>query len=240
MNPVPTHIAMIMDGNGRWAKARGRNRLSGHRAGADTVDRVTKLCRDAGVKYLTLYAFSTENWKRPAAEVNGLMKLLKKYLDKKEPQLIRDRVRFRVIGRKSDLPASLVKRIEEVEERTKDFDTQLIIALSYGGRAEIVDAAKALAKKVKSGQLDADEITESVFSSCLYAPDIPDPDLIVRTSGEMRISNFLLWECAYSEFYITPVLWPDFGKEEFDAALAAYASRDRRKGGLSKEDKASK
>ena len=240
MNPVPTHIAMIMDGNGRWAKARGRNRLSGHRAGADTVDRVTKLCRDAGVKYLTLYAFSTENWKRPAAEVNGLMKLLKKYLDKKEPQLIRDGVRFRVIGRKSDLPASLVKRIEEVEERTKDFDTQLIIALSYGGRAEIVDAAKALAKKVKSGQLDADEITESVFSSCLYAPDIPDPDLIVRTSGEMRISNFLLWECAYSEFYITPVLWPDFGKEEFDAALAAYASRDRRKGGLSKEDKVSK
>jgi len=217
------HLAVIMDGNGRWAKARGKAPVAGHKAGAETLDRVMHWCKEAGIRYLTVYAFSTENWKRPKAEVAGLMKLLGTYLRNKEKQLVKDGVRFRVIGRREDLSASLRERIARVEKATEKGAFTLVVALSYGGRDEIVRAARAFAEKGGS--------TEEDFAACLDASDIPDPDLVLRTSGEFRLSNFLLWQCAYSEFYVTPVLWPDFDKAEFDKALAAYASRDRRMGG---------
>jgi len=217
------HLAVIMDGNGRWAKARGKAPVAGHKAGAETLDRVMHWCKEAGIRYLTVYAFSTENWKRPKAEVAGLMKLLGTYLRNKEKQLVKDGVRFRAIGRREDLSASLRERIARVEKATERGAFTLVVALSYGGRDEIVRAARAFAEK--GGK------TEEDFAACLDAADIPDPDLVLRTSGEFRLSNFLLWQCAYSEFYVTPVLWPDFDKAEFDKALAAYASRDRRMGG---------
>ena len=230
---IPRHVAMIMDGNGRWAKKRGGIRLSGHRAGAETVRRVLGYCRKYGVQYLTLYAFSTENWSRPKAEVSGLMKLLAKFLREKEGDLIADECRFRVIGRRADLPENLQKLIAKVEESTKSFSRQLIVCLSYGGRAEIVDAAARIAADARSGRLPAGTaVDEKLFASYLYAPDVPDPDLIVRTSGELRLSNFLLWEAAYSELYVTPVLWPDFEERDFVAALDAFASRSRRFGGV--------
>ena len=222
MNDVPRHVAVIMDGNGRWAVGRGRPRLVGHRAGAQTLERVLDWCGDAGVEILTAYAFSTENWKRPKAEVAGLMRLLGAFLRDKREKMMREHVRFRVIGRREDLPRSIVKGIEALESETAGFRRQLVVALSYGGRAEIVAAAMKFAK--------LDVHTEDAFASCLYAPDIPDPDLIVRTSGEFRLSNFLLWQCAYSEFYVTDALWPDFDRAEFDRALASYARRDRRMG----------
>jgi undecaprenyl diphosphate synthase len=229
---VPQHIAVIMDGNGRWAKARGKARLSGHRAGVDALERVLGYCNDAGVKYLTVYAFSTENWKRSKDEVSGLMKLLSSFVKGKEKMLVKNKVRFRVIGRRSDLSEKLQREIAGLEERTAHFERQLIVALSYGGRAEIVDAAVKFADVVGKGGLPADvHEAERLFASCLYAPDVPDPDLVVRTSGEFRLSNFLLWQCAYAEFHSTPVLWPDFSKADFDAALTAYASRRRRLGG---------
>ena len=230
--PVPRHIAMIMDGNGRWAKKRGNIRLTGHKAGADTVRRVLDYCKKYGVQYLTLYAFSTENWSRPKAEVDGLMALLGKFLREKEAELIEEECRFRVIGRRADLPDSLQKLIARVEESTRRFSRQLIVCLSYGGRAEIADAATRIAADVRSGALSAGEITEQVFAKYLYAPDVPDPDLILRTSGEFRLSNFLLWEAAYSELYVTPVLWPDFSEKDFIDALDAFASRSRRFGGV--------
>ena len=230
--PVPRHIAMIMDGNGRWAKARGQIRLSGHRAGAETVRRVLDYCKKYGVQYLTLYAFSTENWSRPKAEVSGLMKLLAKFLREKEGELIADECRFRAIGRRDDLPASLRALIKKVEDSTKRFTRQLIVCLSYGGRAEIADAATRIAEDARHGRLPEGVVTEELFASYLYAPDVPDPDLIIRTSGELRLSNFLLWQAAYSELYVTPVLWPDFVEEDFVAALDAYAARSRRFGGV--------
>lgn len=220
------HLAVIMDGNGRWAKARRRPRLSGHRAGADTLDRVMHWCREADIRYLTVYAFSTENWKRSEEEVSGLMKLLSTYLRTKAGELVANGVRFRAIGRRADLPAKLRKEIAAVEEKTKDGEFTLCVALSYGGRAEIVDAAAAWRRDNPEG-----ELTEDVFRRYLYAPDVPDPDLIIRTSGECRTSNFLLWESAYSEYYFTDVLWPDFDRAEFDKALASYATRERRLGG---------
>ena len=225
MNGVPRHVAIIMDGNGRWAISRGQPRLAGHRAGAKTLEDVLGWCREAAVEILTVYAFSTENWKRPAEEVNGLMKLLGLFLRNKRAKLIRDKVRFRVIGRRSDLPEKLQKKIAALEAETATFPHQLVVALSYGGRAEIVDAARRFAA------LPPERQTEAGFVSCLYAPDLPDPDLIIRTSGEFRLSNFLLWECAYSEFFITETLWPDFDHATFGRALASYAARDRRKGG---------
>ncbi len=230
--PVPRHIAMIMDGNGRWAKKRGKIRLAGHQAGAETVRRVLDYCKKYGIQYLTLYAFSTENWSRPKGEVTGLMKLLGKFLREKEKDLIADECRFRVIGRRADLPENLQTLIAKVEESTKDFARQLIVCLSYGGRAEIADAATRIASDARSGKLAADAIDEKTFASYLYAPDVPDPDLILRTSGEFRLSNFLLWEAAYSELYVTPVLWPDFEEKDFVAALDAFAARSRRFGGV--------
>ena len=224
MNPVPRHLAVIMDGNGRWAAGRGRPRLAGHHAGAQTLERVLDWCGETGVEILTVFAFSTENWKRPRAEVSGLMRLLGRFLREKGAKLMRDRVRFRVIGRREDLSAPLRRQIGELEAGTSGFRRQLVVALSYGGRAEIVAAARKFAT--------LEEQTEETFAKCLYAPDLPDPDLIVRTSGEFRLSNFLLWQCAYSEFYVTDVLWPDFDRVEFDRALASYSHRDRRMGGV--------
>ena len=215
-----------MDGNGRWAAAHRRPRISGHKAGAEALDRVMHYCREAGIRYLTVYAFSTENWKRSKEEVSGLMKLLSSFMRSKEAMLVREGIRFRVIGRKADFSMKLQREIAQLEEKTKDGDFTLAVALSYGGRAEIVDAANAWLKSNPEC-----ELTEEAFRSFLYAPDIPDPDLIIRTSGECRTSNFLIWESAYSEWYFTDVLWPDFDKAEFDKALQSYSRRERRMGG---------
>jgi len=233
---VPQHVAIIMDGNGRWARQRGKPRLAGHEAGSETVRRVMNYCRDADIQYLTLYAFSTENWTRPADEVAGLMTLLSMFIKKNEAELMERRVRLRVIGRIEDLNKTLQKDLARLQRATAGFERQLIIALSYSGRSEIVRAVRLIAAKVKSGELKPEAIDEATVSAHLYAPDVPDPDLIIRTSGEMRVSNFLLWQCAYSEFYVTPVLWPDFWEADFKAALAAYAMRDRRFGGVRPAD----
>ncbi|MDD4102913.1 MAG: polyprenyl diphosphate synthase [Kiritimatiellae bacterium] len=234
-NNVPSHIAMIMDGNGRWAQQRGQPRLAGHEAGSETVRCVLNYCRDAGVKYLTLYAFSTENWSRSEDEVSGLMALLGNFIRHYERELIKRKVRLRVIGRREDLSGHLLAALERLERESSGFERQLIVALSYSGRSELVRAARLIAEKVRAGVLLPEEIGETTITEHLYAPDVPDPDLIIRTSGEMRISNFLLWQCAYSEFYVTPVLWPDFREREFKDALDAYAARDRRYGGVRQE-----
>lgn len=222
------HLAVIMDGNGRWAEKRHLPRLMGHRAGAEALDRCMHYCKAAGIRYLTVYAFSTENWKRSQEEVSGLMKLLSSYISSKEKTLIKEGVRFRVIGRRTDLSEKLQGEIAALEEKTKAGDFTLIVALSYGGRDEIVRAALKFAKL---GNLDQLDDLERTFSSCLDAPDVPDPDLIIRTSGECRTSNFLLWESAYSEYYFTETLWPDFDQAEFDKAMASFAGRERRMGG---------
>jgi undecaprenyl diphosphate synthase len=232
---VPQHIAMIMDGNGRWAKKFGKPRLAGHEAGSETVRRVMEYCKDAGVRYLTLYAFSTENWSRPPEEIAGLMKLLDLFISKYEADLVQRQVRLRVIGNRDDLSPELQASLTRVEEKTMAFEQQVIIALSYSGRSELTRAIRKIAEDVQSGKLEISAITEALVSSYLDAPDVPDPDLIVRTSGEFRISNFLLWQCAYSEFYITPVLWPDFSEADFKDALESFAARDRRYGGVIKE-----
>ena len=222
---VPEHVAMIMDGNGRWATQRGKKRGEGHKAGAKTLGDVLTWCGDRGIKYLTVYAFSTENWKRPKEEVSGLMDLFARMLKTKERSFMKNKVRFRMIGRRGDLSKKLLSVIEALEKKTAHFERQFIVAISYGGRAEIVDAMNAAIKK-------GEPLTEETFRNYLYAPDVPDPDLVIRTSGELRTSNFLLWETAYSEYYFTDVLWPDFSETELDKALAAYAQRHRRKGGV--------
>ena len=222
---VPEHVAMIMDGNGRWATQRGKKRGEGHIAGAKTLGNVLEWCGDRGIKYLTVYAFSTENWKRPKEEVDGLMSLFARMLKSKEKDFMKNEVRFRMIGRRGDLSAKLLKTIEQLEAKTAHFERQFIVAISYGGRAEIIDAVNAA---VKAGE----PVTEETFAKYLYAPDVPDPDLVIRTSGELRTSNFLLWETAYAEYYFTDVLWPDFSEAELDKALDAYAARHRRKGGV--------
>ena len=226
------HLAIIMDGNGRWAKARGLPRSEGHRAGGETVRRVLGFCRDAGIRYLTLYAFSVENWKRPKEEVDALMGLLVSYLAGEESMLHRHQVRLRIMGQRDDLPAEVQAALNHVESVTAHYERQLILCLSYGGRREIVSAAKKLAQAAVEGKLDPASIDEDVFATQLYLPDVPDPDLIVRTSGEMRLSNFLLWQASYAELYVTPVLWPDFDKADFDAALASFGKRERRYGGV--------
>ena len=226
------HLAIIMDGNGRWAKARGLPRSEGHRAGGETVRRVLGFCRDAGIRYLTLYAFSVENWKRPKEEVDALMGLLVSYLAGEESMLHRHQVRLRIMGQRDDLPAEVQAALNHVESVTAHYERQLILCLSYGGRREIVSAAKKLAQAAAEGKLDPASIDEDVFATQLYLPDVPDPDLIVRTSGEMRLSNFLLWQASYAELYVTPVLWPDFDKADFDAALVSFGKRERRYGGV--------
>ena len=229
------HLAVIMDGNGRWAKAHHRPRLMGHRAGADALDRVMHWCKEAGIKYLTVYAFSTENWKRSKEEVSGLMKLLSHFIKTKEKELLKNGIAFRVIGRREDLSPKLQREIAALEEKTKGGDFTLVVALSYGGRDEIVRAAARLAAKSQLGSdrvgLGSIKVDEESFAECLDTAGIPDPDLIVRTSGELRLSNFLLWQAAYAEFYFTDALWPDFDQAEFDKALESFSKRERRMGG---------
>lgn len=232
-SPSPQHVAIIMDGNGRWAQERGLPRIKGHEAGADSVLAIIKACRDHGVKYLTLYAFSVENWVRPATEVQGLMRLLKQFLAKKEAELHEHQVRLRVMGRIEDLPLPVRRGLKRVEERTSHYENgQLILALSYGGRTEIAYATKQIARKVAAGEIELDSIDEQTVAGHLYLPDVPDPDLIIRTSGEMRLSNFLLWQASYAELYVTPVMWPDFREAAFAEALVAFGNRGRRFGGV--------
>lgn len=209
-----------MDGNGRWAKGRRLPRIAGHRAGAETLDRVMHWCREEGIQYLTVYAFSTENWKRSKSEVSALMKLLSQFIHSKEKELVENSVAFRVIGRRGDLSPKLQREIAALEEKTAGGEFTLVVSLSYGARDEIVRAAM----KFKGS-------TEEEFAGCLDTAGIPDPDLIIRTSGELRLSNFLLWQAAYSEFYFTDVYWPDFDRAEFDKALASFSGRERRMGG---------
>ena len=230
---LPQHIAVIMDGNGRWAAGRGLPRAEGHRRGAESVREVIKEASRLGVEYLTLFGFSSENWKRPSGEVTDLMGLLRLYLRKELAELHKQGVRFRVIGERSRLPGDVQKLIVAAEQQTQDNPgLNLVLALSYGGRAEILGAARALAEKVKAGELDAAAIDEAVFESHLETTDIPDPDLLIRTSGEQRLSNFLLWQCAYTEFVFTETLWPDFTAQHFRDAIDQYRSRERRYGAI--------
>ena len=228
---VPAHVAIIMDGNGRWAKSRGLPRLEGHRRGVETVRTTTFAARDLGVKVLTLYAFSVENWKRPQDEVGGLMSLLEYYLKKELTTFVRDRVRFRTIGRTADLPANIQKLLHDTIEVTKQFtDYTLVLALNYGARTEVVDAAHAYAAAVAAGRDNLNDDSWASFNRYLSTADLPDPDLVIRTSGETRISNFLLLQAAYAEFVFTPTLWPDFTKADLAAAIADYNRRERRFG----------
>ena len=228
---VPRHVAVIMDGNGRWAKRRMQPRLFGHRAGAESLRAVLRACREHGVEYLTVYAFSTENWVRPEDEVSGLMSLLRTFLKKDEHELHENQVRLRVTGRIGDLPKAVRAELERVMEATKHYEKgHLILALSYGGRTEIVDAVRVLAAKAKAGEIDPAQIDEALLARHLYLPDVPDPDLMIRTSGELRLSNFLLWELSYAEFYFVDTLWPDFREADFARALAEYSRRRRRFG----------
>jgi undecaprenyl diphosphate synthase len=233
MSAVPSHVAIIMDGNGRWAKKRGLPRTDGHSAAERAIHTAVEFCGETGIRYLTLYAFSTENWSRPRLEVAFLMRLLSRFIQNNIDELHRKQVKLRVTGRFQDLPrkqrADLTKAMEKTAENT---GLVLVLALSYGGRAEILDAVMTLAGKVHDGAVSPGDITEDTIGSLLYNPDIPDPDLIIRTSGEQRLSNFLLWQSAYSELYFTPVLWPDFDREHFRAALDDFAGRGRRYGGL--------
>jgi len=230
---IPRHIAIIMDGNGRWAKERGLPRTEGHRTGAETVRRVTEACGELGVEYLTLYAFSSENWKRPKREVDALMKLLEAFLRAKTPEMIEQNIRLQAIGRLHDLPQSCQQQLHRsIEQTSQNTGLTLILALSYGGREEIVDGVKSLLESIERGHLDKGMIDTEVFSKHLYTRYYPDPDLLIRTSGEMRLSNFLLWQLSYTEFYITETLWPDFGKTDLVKAIASYAKRHRRFGAV--------
>jgi len=227
----PDHIAIIMDGNGRWARKRLMNRINGHRKGIEVVRDVVTCCRELGVKYLTLYTFSRENWQRPAEEVGFLMSLLERHLRKEEDLFIKNRIRFKAIGNIRDLPVKVREVIAALEEKTASFsDMRLQLALSYSGREEILRAAKILVDKAANGLIKAGEITEELFSEGLYTAGVPDPDLLIRTSGECRISNFLLWQLAYTEIHITDVLWPDFSRKDLIDAIENYHRRERRFG----------
>ena len=232
-NRLPAHIAVIMDRNGRWAKKRGLPRIMGHKEGAESVRVITESCAELGIKYLTFYAFSTENWKRPEPEVKFLMSMLDSYLKRERVTIMKNNIRFKSIGDRKKLPAVVVKKINMLEkESAKNTGLTMILALNYGSRDEIKNAVVKIAKKVKKGETAPSEITEKMIEENLYTKGVPDPDLMIRTSGEMRISNFLLWQLAYSELYITATLWPDFRKKELVAAIENYQARDRRFGGL--------
>lgn len=230
--PVPRHIAIIMDGNGRWAKNRGLPRTAGHAAGAEAFRKIANYCRTLGVKYLTVYAFSTENWKRSADEVGGIMRLLGNYLKEALRDMEKNRVRFCFFGDLSRLSPNLQKLCEEAQSKSSDYDVQVNFCLNYGGRDELVRAAKLFAQDVAAGKAQPEDLTEEKLSSYLYSKDVPDPELIIRPSGELRTSNFLLWQSAYSEYVFMNVLWPDFGPEDLDEAIAQYNRRNRRFGGV--------
>lgn len=228
---LPRHLAIIMDGNGRWAQRRGLSRHEGHEKGIEALRRVVRACVQRGIPYLTVYAFSTENWERPADEVNALMRLLDRVLVNEVDELASQGVQVRVLGRREGLPKDLIARIERACRKTAgNRRLVLSVAWNYGGRAEIVDATRAIAEEVAAGRLDPQAIDESVFEAHLYSRGLPDPDLVIRTGGEFRISNFLLWQLAYAELWVTPVLWPDFSEAELDDALEAYRHRSRRFG----------
>jgi undecaprenyl diphosphate synthase len=230
---APRHLAVIMDGNGRWAKERGLPRTEGHRRGADAVRRTVEACVEMGVEFLTLYAFSSENWQRPKSEVEALMKLLDLFLRTKLEEMLRNNVRFQAIGRLTNLPGRCQEALHGAIARTaENTGLTLILALSYGGREEIVDGVKSIVRHVQEGHLDPAMITPEVFGKHLYTRYWPDPDLLIRTSGEMRLSNFLLWQISYSELWVTKKLWPDFGKEDLVEAFDDFWRRHRRFGGL--------
>jgi undecaprenyl diphosphate synthase len=228
---LPTHIAIIMDGNGRWAKKKLLNRISGHMKGVDAVREVVTTCRELGIKILTLYAFSIENWRRPKEEVKALMGLLNEYLLKEQGEMIKNNIRLSAIGRLEDLPPAVLATLQETMKMTKHCDGMTLnLALSYGGRAEILHAAKGIISDLREGKMRPEELTEQRFSQYLWTWGLSDPDLLIRTSGEFRISNFLLWQIAYTELYVTETLWPDFNRKELLKAIADYQSRERRFG----------
>ena len=230
---MPRHIAIIMDGNGRWAKKRGLPRNAGHAAGGEAFRRIAKYCRTLGVEYLTVYAFSTENWKRSTEEVGGIMRLLGKYLKEAIRDMEKNHVRFRFFGDLSRLDPKLRELCEAAQNKSMEYsDVQVNFCLNYGGRDEIVKAAQAFARDVAEGKRQPEELTEDILSGYLYSAGVPDPELIIRPSGELRTSNFLLWQSAYSEYVFMDVLWPDFGPEDLDKAIAEYQSRNRRFGGV--------
>ena len=233
---LPEHIGFIMDGNGRWAKNRGLERSAGHKEGAKTFRRIGEYCADVGIKYLTFYAFSTENWNRPKSEVLALMKLFKEYLREGDDRVAENdirQMRLRFIGEREKLPKDLLKLIEKAERETAKYDKITVnIALNYGGRAEITHAVRDIAKKVKDGEMSVDEITEEVINNSIYTAGQPDPDIIVRPSGEFRLSNFMTWQSAYSEFWFSDILWPDFTEEDVNKILEDYQKRNRRFGGV--------
>ncbi|MER2607176.1 MAG: isoprenyl transferase [Siculibacillus sp.] len=230
---VPAHVAVIMDGNGRWAQARGLPRTEGHRKGMETVRRIIRHASRRGIAYLTLYSFSSENWRRPAEEVGFLMGLLKFFIRRDLAELHAENVRVRVIGERADLSPDIAALLDEAEGLTRDnTGLTLVIAFNYGSRAEIVRAARLLAEKLARGEIDADAFTAEAISAELYTAEMPDPDLVIRTSGEQRLSNFLMWQAAYSELVFSPVHWPDFDEAAFDAAIDEYNGRERRFGGI--------
>ena len=228
----PRHIAIIMDGNGRWAKQRGLPRTAGHAAGAEAFRRIANYCRTLGVEYLTVYAFSTENWKRSADEVAGIMKLLLRYLEEALRDMEKNRVRFRFFGDLTKLSPELQALCDRAQKQSEDYDVQVNFCLNYGGRDEIVQAARRFARDVADGKCQPEELTEELLATYLYSADVPDPELIIRPSGEKRTSNFLLWQSAYSEYVFMNVLWPDFSPEDLDAAIEEYHRRNRRFGGV--------
>ena len=229
---LPEHVAIIMDGNGRWAKRQGLNRIRGHQRGADTVREIVTFSREIGIRWLTLYAFSEENWKRPSSEVQGLMTLLNRFLKNELKEMQKNGIQLRTIGRTARLPKNTRQILQDTIEKTSsNSDMTLTLALSYGGRQEILDAILKIVSQVQENKISASDITEKLVSNSLYTSGMPDPDLLIRTSGEYRISNFLLWQISYSEIYITQTLWPDFGENEYEKALRDYQMRDRRFGG---------
>lgn len=229
---LPKHVAIIMDGNGRWARQKAMNRVTGHEEGTESVRVVVRTSREIGIKYLTLYAFSEENWKRPKYEITALMAILKRFLKSELKEMQENGIRFIPIGRTHKLPEDVRNLIEETMAKTSgNTNMTLALALSYGGRQEIYDAVQKIAKRIVSGDIQPSDINEELISDFLYTAGMPDPDLLIRTSGECRISNFLLWQIAYTEIYITPTLWPDFRKEEYLKAIEEYQKRDRRFGG---------
>jgi undecaprenyl diphosphate synthase len=231
--PFPEHLAIIMDGNGRWAEARGQFRVQGHRAGIRSLREIVTSCARMGVQSLTLYAFSVENWKRPEREVGYLMRLLRVYLHRERRTLMANGVRLRCIGRLNDLPAVALEELRKTEAMTSENEGMLLrLALSYGSRSEIADAVRAMGEDVRAGRLEPADIDEESLRAYLYDPETPDPDLLIRTAGEMRISNFLLWQISYSEFYVTDVCWPEFRKPQLMQALQSFAQRQRRYGAL--------
>ena len=228
----PRHIAIIMDGNGRWAKQRGLPRTAGHAAGAEAFRRIANYCRTLGVEYLTVYAFSTENWKRSADEVAGIMKLLRRYLEEALRDMEKNRVRFCFFGDLTKLSPELQALCDRAQKQSEDYDVQVNFCLNYGGRDEIVQAARRFARDVADGKCQPEELTEELLATYLYSAEVPDPELIIRPSGEKRTSNFLLWQSAYSEYVFMNVLWPDFSPEDLDAAIEEYHRRNRRFGGV--------